>query len=550
MKYKLLVLLLCFTLFVLKRVMNLNILYFPLLIAIVLLGCMLCLAYFIPHLKAFFPKGKDLSKKSSVLFLLIIVLTYFILFSFKSTGQFNSFHSRMLDLGNMDQAIWNCSKGRLLESTNLIYPFTNKSRLSGHLEPVYLLLACIYRIKADPRILLVFQTALISVAIITVYLLSLYITGNRLKALSIAAIFSLFPALQFMTLFDFHGDVLSIPFLFFSYYFYLSNKKTWYYLFIIAALSCKEYVALSVAGYGISLIFMHKDIKNGIITSLLGTGYFLAAVFLIIPFFNQGNEPTLISLNYSHIGGNEGLGGIISYASGNPVQFLRSLLTRNSLENLFYLLFPLFFIPLRFWGFLWGAAPVILKDLMAGLDIYNHRLAPAIPFLFIAFIYSLNEDWHLKFTRRTIKKNCLITLAFISTLIAVYTYGPSPLGHRFWRERNRYFKNEHSKTCLSVIKQIPSDAAISVSSHLAPHLTHRRFCYVFPRPSTVCNRNFNNVQFICIDTSDIESLFEGDTSFETQTIPAVYSSGFSLVTKEKSVFLFRKNEDWHFRQAD
>ncbi|NLW30244.1 MAG: hypothetical protein GXY77_02170, partial [Fibrobacter sp.] len=62
--------------------------------------------------------------------------------------------------------------------------------------------------------------------------------------------------------------------------------------------------------------------------------------------------------------------------------------------------------------------------------------------------------------------------------------------------------------------------------------------------------NFNNVQFICIDTSDIESLFEGDTSFETQTIPAVYSSGFSLVTKEKSVFLFRKNEDWHSRQAD
>jgi len=547
MKYKIILLILCLLLFVLKRILDSDFLYFPLLIAVALLGCELFWAYFIPHLKAVFPK--DLSKKSSVLFLLIIVLTYFILFSFKSTGQFNSFHSRMADLGNMDQAIWNSSKGRLPEATTQSYPFSNKSRLVGHVEPIYLLFAYVYRIKADPRVLLVSQTALVCLAIVAVYLLTQHILGSRIKALAVATIFSLFPSLQFMTLFDFHGDVLAIPFLFFSYHFYITNKKVWYYIFILTALSCKEYVALSLAGYGISLIIMHKDIKNGIATFTLGTGYFLIVLFLIIPFFNQGNSSDLIAWNYSHIGGNEGLAGIAGYAIRNPIQFSKSILIPASMENLFYFMFPLFLIPLRYWGFLPGAIPILLKDLMAGFEIYYHRPALAIPFLFIAFIYSLNEDWHLKFTKRTIQKNYLITLAFISTLIAAYTYGPSPLGHRFWRERNRYFENEHSKTCLSVIKQIPSDAAISVSSHLAPHLTHRRFCYVFPRPSTVCNRSFNAVQFICIDTSDIESLFEGDTSFETQTIPAIYSSGFSLVTKEKSVFLFRKNEDWHSRQA-
>ncbi len=475
--------------------------------------------------------------------LYLSVIVWFAVLSFMSVGQFNSFNSKMFDLGNMDQAIWNSSRGNWLESTTMHPPFSNMSRLYVHVEPIYLFFAAIYRLYADPRILLISQVLLCALSIIIIYKIALLILKDQKKAVMTGFVFALFPSLQFMAMKDFHGDILAIPFLLLSYLYYIKDKKVLYWFFLFIALLCKEYVALAVVGFGLTLFTMHKDKKTAILTSALGTVYFLVSLYVIIPAFNSGQESALLGVNYGEIGGEKGLSSIVLFAIRNPGQFVNTLMTHHNMENLFYLLFPLFITPFRAFGYLFGFFPILLKDLMAGLDIFNHRPGPGVPFLFIAFIYGLQKETRISKLKSRLNIEYLLRLSLVSAAIASFAYGPTPLGHRFWREQDRYIRDEKALTISEIIKEIPSDAPVSVSEHIAPHLTHRRYCYVFPRPMTIDKLDIGKVEYICIDTTDRVSLFYGDTSYISQTIPRVIKTGFSKVKESGGVFLFKLNRD-------
>src|SRR3990167_8103915 len=86
---------------------------------------------------------------------------YFLLFSYLSITKHLSLHSTYLDLGLESQIVWNTSQGRFLETSfgpqgSLI------SALSFHVSPISALLSPLYWIWADPIVLLLLQTFVLS----------------------------------------------------------------------------------------------------------------------------------------------------------------------------------------------------------------------------------------------------------------------------------------------------------------------------------------------------------------------------------------------------
>lgn len=529
----------CLSLYIVRRVIQADILYFILLI-LMTFTINSVFGIIANRYRNKIPKLKR-SHLRKIPFVLIVC--WVALFILMSIGKHHSFRTYMSDLGSMDQAIWNTSQGRVLESTTMHYPYLNLPRLSVHVEPIYFLFAGIYKIVPDPRVLLIIKVLLLGISIFAIYKIAEKILNSKIYAFKVAVIYSFFPSLQFITLFDFYGDTLAIPFLLFSYLFYIKGKIRWYWLFLIIALLCKEYVALAVLGFGITLIVMHKDVKNGIITSMVGLFYFLAVNFYMIPMFNFGHESELVSAYLGHVGGEDGLKGIITFVLTNPISFVASMLSRNNLQNLFYLLFPLLITPFRAVGFLFGFFPILLKDLLAGLDIYTHRIATGLPFLFIAFIHGLKNKPRFFLLKNATSTDSLLRLSLIASVLASVMYGPSPLGHRFWRETDKYFPGEHAKACSHIVKNVPDDVIISVSQNLAPHLTHRQFCYAFPHPYTKENRNFERVEYIALDTTDKMSSMQEYDSFSAEVIPEIKGLGFQLLKETGGVYLFKKRTD-------
>jgi|Deesub1362A_J573_1020465.scaffolds.fasta_scaffold05482_4 hypothetical protein len=101
--------------------------------------------------------------------LLIILALGMLELLFLSLRRYLLFEASMLDLGNISQAIWSASRGEPLLYTSFTGP---KSRLVGHTELIYFLLAPLYRLLPSPLTLLAFQALLFFLGTIPVYRLA------------------------------------------------------------------------------------------------------------------------------------------------------------------------------------------------------------------------------------------------------------------------------------------------------------------------------------------------------------------------------------------
>jgi uncharacterized membrane protein len=473
----------------------------------------------------------------------VIILLYGVMMSVMSIARHEAYSTSMYDLGNMDQAIWNSSQGKFLEVTSIGPPCLNVSRAINHLEWIYQIFALLYRGIPDIRVLLIGQTLFICAGLAGLYFIIKATIQLPVLRIALLCTVVLYPTLQFANLFDFHGDLLAFPFLVWMIYFYdVRQKRLIAALLMIGALSCKEYVALVLAFYGIIMIIQYKDWRWGPAVICFSTAYFLAALYWIMPAFNHGNLSEIISAIYTTKPGT-GLHGLLSAIYDDPERYLSVFFSEHSFESLFYLFFPVSFFLWKYPVFLLPVVPILTKDLFAGIDIGTHRLALTLPFLFASLVFTMKkmetEDLVEGKGKSALPFNVLLLVS--ATVIASVAYGPSPLGHRFYREMGKYVKDTNDLARDSVIAQIPDSFVISVSGVLAPHCTHRRFCYQFPRPFNAQCAGVTPVDVIALDTSDEESRVENHSGFYMQTIPWIISMGYSQIMEHSGVYLFRRS---------
>jgi uncharacterized membrane protein len=199
-----------------------------------------------------------------------------------SIARYMGYNAGMLDLGNMAQAIGSVARGHPL---TLTYPDGNASRLAGHVEAVYLLLALPYALWPDPRLLLATQAALFALGALPAYRLALRRTGSPYAARCLALIYLLYPTALTGVLFDIHGDTLALPLLMFALD--ALDARAWrsYALFVALALSCKLYVAVAVGGMGAYAYLYSGQRRAGALTIAAAALYAAVAALVVRPLF-------------------------------------------------------------------------------------------------------------------------------------------------------------------------------------------------------------------------------------------------------------------------
>src|SRR6266705_5351132 len=145
--------------------------------------------------------------------LILVMLAYAVEMNHQAILRFDSFKAAAFDLGNMDQVLWNTIHGRLFQFTNkAIDWYGPPTRLALHFEPIILPLSLLYAFGADPRILLVFQTIVLALGAVPVFLLTRkYLPEWPLLAAFMVLAYLLAPALLGENIFDFHPISLATP---------------------------------------------------------------------------------------------------------------------------------------------------------------------------------------------------------------------------------------------------------------------------------------------------------------------------------------------------
>ncbi len=455
--------------------------------------------------------------------LAILAVSYFSYFTIATFLKYGNYYTGRFDLGNMAQTVWNTIHGRIFLLTD---PNGTEeiSRLAFHADFILILLSPFYLIWEDPRMLLLIQTAILSVGGIFVYLISKHVLSNKTISLVLALSFYLNPAVNYTNLFDFHGVTLATTFFLAAFYFILKSNYKPAILFLILAGITKEQTWIIVTLFGLYLVFINKQKALGLSIFAFSSLIFYFLIWQAIPsalgsqhfatqFFRDfGDSPT----------------EIIKSIFLHPVQTIQTLFMPDRLSYIKQLFMPLGYLSFIGIPFLILATPDLIINLLSGSpqmhQIYYQYSATITPFIFISAAYAV------PFIRKRFPEvsfHAISAIILIFSILSAYTYGPLPFAKK---PTDAMFRKPlaEKNTIDKYLSEIPLNEKISATNNLGSHLSHRRHIFVIPLGMDKADR----IIFLVKQDS---SQKEKDTLIQIQNDP-----DFSLEFNEGNFYVFKK----------
>jgi uncharacterized membrane protein len=477
-----------------------------------------------------------------------LIATYFILWCGVSFLRHYYFHSSY-DLAIMDQVVWNTAQGRLF-----VRSIEVSNDLGDHIRLYLALLSPIYWVSPSPYVLLAFQSLVLGLSGWPLYRLASRKFDSPTVGLGAALCFLAYPPLGFLNRYDFHSEVVCIPLLIAAYERIDANDLKKASLFMGLALLAKENIGLTVAALGSVAYLYHQRRRFGLAWTLVGTVYSLIALFVVIPEFRGGPSDTLI--RYQWLG-------------DTPLQILRTLLlepdltigkifARDHVLTLFQLLAPFAFLPLLALPALLPAVPTLIYNFLAEwpsqATIYNHYMAPVIPFMAIASVlglHRLTKHFRAPEILRPISVDRLrshrmiglgLSVMAVATL-ASWNYA-SPIGRKVLlpsgvspAKSQVSLVMPNDSAIREGLKHVPDDVFLLTTANYAPHLSHRSLIEMIPRaPVSELERG---VEVIFVNLRDLRWWSCDDYR---QSLRAAVRLGFGVVFYRDGVLSVQKGK--------
>ena len=246
------------------------------------------------------------------------------------------FLSHRFDLGQMVQAVWSTSHGRLLEFTDAATG-EQITRLAVHVDPILVLFAPLWWLHPSPETLVIAQSAVLAAGLYPVVRLALKYTGSRLAASLLGAWYLSFPWIIWNAFNDFHGVTLSIALLLFAIWFLDEHRLGAFSAVCVLALACGELLGLTVAALGIWYAIHHQRGRAGATIAAVGVGWTGLCLLVVIPALSDGHSSRYYS-RFATVGGSPG--GVLATLVTDPRVILDAVSSGTDLRYVLLVLLP------------------------------------------------------------------------------------------------------------------------------------------------------------------------------------------------------------------
>jgi uncharacterized membrane protein/uncharacterized membrane protein YbhN (UPF0104 family) len=402
------------------------------------------------------PAGRTGTLSVPSLLLVLLILAYTVGFSVLSIRLHEAQLTHKADLGQIDLAIWNTSRGRFVQE---VRGDSLSTRLTSHVEPIFAPVSLLFWLWDDVRALLVLQSFALAIGALPLFWLARARLGYSIHekrplppharsvalrtlnygpatpnvelrtqdsaswvALLFAFVYLLFPAMQAANLTEFHAIPLAVPLILFAFWF--AERERWI-LFAAACLllmAVKEEAALLAFMLGAYVVvrsllcarFLHHaagqagqgtrrasrcaPLIAGACVIIVSLAWFYVATFVIIPRYAATVYADAASIYFQRYG-----------ELGNSVSdILRSLITRPGLvwrtvteplrlRYVLVLLAPVGFLALLAPDVLILSSPVWLANALSSYAAqYSgafHYSAPLVPYVVVAAVIGAGRLW-------------------------------------------------------------------------------------------------------------------------------------------------------------
>jgi uncharacterized membrane protein len=427
---------------------------------------------------------------ASRLVLIALTLVYVVVFTHLAFAQHAGMRTHKADLGQIDQAIWNSSRGRLLEFSE---GSGQSVRLTDHVEPVFVLISPVFWLWDDVRALLLLQVLFAALGVWPLFALARRYLSPW-PALAPVVAYLLAPPLQSALLSEFHAIPLVVPFVLWALWAVEAGHLRAFILATVLVAAVKEEAALLAAGLGLWAVWQARRrpagsvsrrrwVVAGLAMLLVGMVWFAIATFVIIPPYAArvyGQEQSVYFQRYGALG--HSLTDILTAFVTRPGLVWAIITEPARLRYLFGLLAPFGLLSLVGLEVALLGLPLLLANLLSAYpaQYYGefHYSAPLVPYLAAAAVYGGNRILsRLPHPERRARAATLLGLWVLAWAVGWYALmGRGPGGGRF----DPTPITAHHRLLPRFVAQIPAEAAVTATAAVHPHISHRRYAYQFP----------------------------------------------------------------------
>lgn len=434
------------------------------------------------------------------------------------------------DMAIFTQAVWNTTQGHWFYSSIK----GGISLLGDHFAPFLAVLAVPYKIWPDPKILLAIQAF---AAAACLFPLTKIIRRSGLSPLWVVLFciaFVLYLPVRNAVRFEFHPEVMAMPFLFYAFA-YLEEKKIGLASLCLAvALFTKENIATVAFAMGFyAMFFMPRPFlmpdessnKRPILfdrVRLWGFGWmaFSLLYFLIV---TQWAIPKLSGAPYFYLDGN-----FTSWVKAGWFPFAKHVFNASTVSYLAKIYGPLAFTSMLAPGPFLLTLPTLAQNLLSRNEmtrsIFYQYTTTLTPFVFISSVAAMAKIRRFR-----------SYWAYGILLASVLTSGVSEI---YPMRRNWIAITPHTQEVAAMLSAIPSEYSLRTHEFYATHAANRKELHIYENdhPKEGGSWKARHTDLIAIDRQFLKE--------KINTVLAdLKDAGYSIVLEQNGFFILRRAGD-------
>lgn len=368
------------------------------------------------------------------------------------------------------------------------------SHFGVHFSPIFYLFLPGYYIFRSPLYLFYVQSASVAAGVFAVYLICGKLGFSGKLTLALELMYAFYPCLFNGTFYDFHENKFLTTIILFLFYFILCKNTVWEFVFAFMLLMVKEDAAIYLIAIALFMMINRREYMRGGIMLGMAVVYFLVAQRIVAA---VGDEGVMISrLSDYFVNGEQSFFSVFKSVFFDMGFLIKQMFTVEKLPFILWMFAPVVFAPFmtRRISSLILLFPIIPINLMQSwkyqYDVdyqYTYGVAALILIGTILIIAKLKTD-----KRRIVVLTslCLCAVMAASLIVPKIT------------TVSGYLKNSAS-SCQQVdelIESVPTDATVTATHSLVPHLYKVEWLYTMPDYYTQKRDKPVDTDYFVIDT--------------------------------------------------
>jgi uncharacterized membrane protein len=419
---------------------------------------------------------------------------YAMAISWLAIAQHVTFNTRARDMGIYAQVLWNTGHGQPFTSTLLE---ENTLHIAEHVAPVLALLAPLYALVPDPRLLLVIQQLCLAGAGLVLFFWVRRRIGD-LAALALLAGFYAMPAMSRVALSEFHPIVMATLPMTLGLVAVLDGRVRPAVVWLSISLLFEEETAPLVGAAGAYLLLVQRR-RAGLAIGALAVIWLVILVLVFMPAFHDPET----------LGGMDGNRTTAHFeqVSDNPGTALEWLVGERGAEAAIWLIGPAVGLPLLAPEVLALAVPAFMILFLQDREgtFAGHWSAAMLPVFWLAATVGLVRLAGRAGRRRSAVISIAVVAVLAASGLSCWRYSLFPGGRGSDSERFRW--TEHQENLARAVALAPTDTRLDATRRIVPHLAHRPQIYQFPSTfySAPMRPDLRRIETFVLDLTDSQT---------------------------------------------